>query len=656
MNHDSGLSAWVDEGSFALCAARMNAHAFGLLLRLVVRPGGCRYPGKARVAAARSLIDAVALGASKTVASFVGSMELEALGEPFYYDHVKSAEAVAASTGATPAADGMAGAKIDQRARISILMNTEWPFHVSSADHTVPLEWRDAAVSHPGPFSVRVVASRVPLPMLGSSELLAALVQVDSDKLWASPCMSAVLYGLWHVHMKWYHYMVCGLILVEVLAYFVVAAAKVEGTVPVLCEVLAFLVVVFVAGILLILEARQYWSLHMEKRADDPRLQSQSALAAVWTRLATLVEMYSSVWDLSDLLSQLMLLYCAASALFGAPRNQQLMQLAVAAIPLMVKVMNVLRGFEDIAQFVQVLLQSLYDMVPLLLICVVLVIFGGVCLFLMIGTVPPPEGEEAEGWNQLMSRFWSALGVGFQMGMLGEFGDATDVFAETSSPVFTWLVFCCYMLALTIVALNALIALLGETYARVQEQATATRNAQLADLIVDYYDIIGPERCRAVEEQTLWTHVLDTKASLEAAASLDGGEWHGRVAEIQLCIKREVRDARLALEARFGGLGVFARAEIGSEAGVQHGRAQAAEGLDEVRRELSAMRRQQQELAASVQQALANAPRVRRMGEGAAFPPGRRVASPSLGAAAQGVLVSVGHRAAPPEAGADGSQ
>ncbi|KAJ1620128.1 hypothetical protein T492DRAFT_889238, partial [Pavlovales sp. CCMP2436] len=97
MNHDSGLSAWVDEGSFALCAARMNAHAFGLLLRLVVRPGGCRYPGKARVAAARSLIDAVALGASKTVASFVGSMELEALG------------AVAASTGATPAADGMAG-------------------------------------------------------------------------------------------------------------------------------------------------------------------------------------------------------------------------------------------------------------------------------------------------------------------------------------------------------------------------------------------------------------------------------------------------------------------------------------------------------------------------------------------------------------------
>jgi hypothetical protein len=46
LSSDVGLGAWVDEGSFALCAAKMNAHVFGLLLRLVVRPGGCRYPGK----------------------------------------------------------------------------------------------------------------------------------------------------------------------------------------------------------------------------------------------------------------------------------------------------------------------------------------------------------------------------------------------------------------------------------------------------------------------------------------------------------------------------------------------------------------------------------------------------------------------------------
>lgn len=65
------------------------------------------------------------------------------------------------------------------------------------------------------------------------------------------------------------------------------------------------------------------------------------------------------------------------------------------------------------------------------------------------------------------------------------------------------------MLILGIVVLNALIAFLGESYARVQEGKEETRLRLRASLMCDQFNTFSQARVRQVEEATQWLHVLE---------------------------------------------------------------------------------------------------------------------------------------------------
>ena len=72
----------------------------------------------------------------------------------------------------------------------------------------------------------------------------------------------------------------------------------------------------------------------------------------------------------------------------------------------------------------------------------------------------------------------------FVMGMLGDFD--TNGFASTAAPWLTMFIFTVVMLFTLVVGLNAIIAILGDSYDRVMDEKVSAANRQKAQLIVDY--------------------------------------------------------------------------------------------------------------------------------------------------------------------------
>lgn len=85
------------------------------------------------------------------------------------------------------------------------------------------------------------------------------------------------------------------------------------------------------------------------------------------------------------------------------------------------------------------------------------------------------------------------------------------------------------MLAVTsilVVVLNALISLLGDSYARVQENAIANQRKEKAELIVEYMSLLTPWRRRKMEKDTRFFHAL-LQADADGDLIVEDESWEG---------------------------------------------------------------------------------------------------------------------------------
>uniref|UniRef100_A0A7S4W3X5 Ion transport domain-containing protein n=2 Tax=Ditylum brightwellii TaxID=49249 RepID=A0A7S4W3X5_9STRA len=94
---------------------------------------------------------------------------------------------------------------------------------------------------------------------------------------------------------------------------------------------------------------------------------------------------------------------------------------------------------------------------------------------------------------------------------------------------YTTLAVLIFVLAVTIVlviALNALIAVLGDSYSRVQEHAIANRRKERAELIVEYLSIIPSNKSREIEANTKYFHAL-LEADADGDLLIVKDDWEG---------------------------------------------------------------------------------------------------------------------------------
>jgi hypothetical protein len=86
------------------------------------------------------------------------------------------------------------------------------------------------------------------------------------------------------------------------------------------------------------------------------------------------------------------------------------------------------------------------------------------------------------------------------------------------------------VVVVSVVVLNALIALLGDSYSRVQEKSTANKNMERAKLIVEYLCLLPRSTRQSIEDKTRYIHVLIPKQHLLADGHVydgDESEWEG---------------------------------------------------------------------------------------------------------------------------------
>jgi hypothetical protein len=88
--------------------------------------------------------------------------------------------------------------------------------------------------------------------------------------------------------------------------------------------------------------------------------------------------------------------------------------------------------------------------------------------------------------NSLSGGIWTATMKVFEMGMLG--GGSTKGFGRSTDQQWTSSIYILFIVFLQVVALNGLIALLGDSFTRVLATQDAKVNLSLANLMVEYMD------------------------------------------------------------------------------------------------------------------------------------------------------------------------
>lgn len=271
----------------------------------------------------------------------------------------------------------------------------------------------------------------------------------------------------------------------------------------------------------------------------------------------------ATLWDLSELLAQLLVLACVAVATeqeavpmelnlsaSGRPSALAIQLFSAGATVLTVRCVGAMRGFEATAHNVDVLLASAIAILPLLLVLAVIVTAAGTIFYLQFSAESARLAVDDE-FIVDASVLSTAIAAAYKMGMLGEF--STAEFSVAASPAVVWLLFLALTLLLFLVGVNSVIAVLGDTYDRVQEGKVASRNRQRAQLIVEYVTALPGALRQRVVSHSLWTHRLVPYADweeAEAARALgvkgDMDEWQGRLASIA----RETRRVEMRLDKR----------------------------------------------------------------------------------------------------------
>lgn len=101
-----------------------------------------------------------------------------------------------------------------------------------------------------------------------------------------------------------------------------------------------------------------------------------------------------------------------------------------------------------------------------------------------------------------------------------------DLLFEAPYPALAVITFVLAITCVLVIALNALISILADSYARVQENAVANRRRELASLIVEYLSLLPPWKRRRIEKKTKWFHTL-LEVDADGSLQLQTDAWEG---------------------------------------------------------------------------------------------------------------------------------
>jgi Ion transport protein len=344
----------------------------------------------------------------------------------------------------------------------------------------------------PGGGSVRTPAV-LPLPGLGNMSLLASLLSSAPADVFDNDAMALVLRVLWENYIRRYYYFDFCLFMTFYISWIVLVemAAVSDTSVSITEEFSSFL--------LLVVVVMSFNTLFAVKEIVEGRYGTRSIY-------------WRSLWNTCDLVG---IASVYAYTTYTLLTGQHLVSLAVGTtLCLTLKVLSYLRGFSSTGWLLSVLSANAQDVQGFLVIITTILVGFSVAFRILFAET----GDESFG--SLRRSFLST----FELTVMGSY-DPMILF-ETQHTVVAVITFILAITCVVVVALNALISILSDSYARVQENAVANRRREIASLIVEYMSILPPWRRRQIETQTTWFHTL-LEVDADGSLQVHSEDWEG---------------------------------------------------------------------------------------------------------------------------------
>ena len=282
---------------------------------------------------------------------------------------------------------------------------------------------------------------------------------------------------------------------------------------------------------------------------------------------STLYLHFSNGWNIVDVLALSLTMICLAIACVPSYSNWDVSILHVVNSALLtVKFLSYLRDFKGTGWLIAVLLQNMKDMRGFVLtLCVILagftVIFRilfhtveGNCDVILSdldddGAVVDFDMRSECSRGPFEQFALVAFGV-FNMGIMGEFD--TDNFDDSVSPWASRVCFVLLVVVVTVIALNALIALLGDSYSKIQENMVADRNFERAAMIVEYLTLMPASYHCSIETEARYLYVLVPKQDLDKNGRIikrESNEWEGSINAVKKLFETKLKSSEVKLES-----------------------------------------------------------------------------------------------------------
>jgi hypothetical protein len=332
-------------------------------------------------------------------------------------------------------------------------------------------------------------------PGLGEMDFLASLLANAPPRVFDNDAMAVVLRIMWRDHIRKFFLLDTFLFLVY-FAFLIVLVELTASSPTALSYVGETKVMAITLGALTL----------------------NSLFAAkelIQSRYGRRTEYFNSVWNVVDLISIGCVYVFIGGIMIQVEGYDDMIPLAVVtSLLLTVKLLSYLRGFGDTGWLVTVLVANFRDVRGFLIILFAILLGFTVSFRLLFGET----GDESYG--TLRRSFLST----FEMTIIGSY-DPTLLF-EAKYSVLSILAFILAVTCVLVVALNALISILADSYARVQEDATANRRKEQAELVVEYLQLLPPWKRRQIEKDTKWFHTL-LEVDADGDLLVNKDDWQG---------------------------------------------------------------------------------------------------------------------------------
>jgi hypothetical protein len=187
-----------------------------------------------------------------------------------------------------------------------------------------------------------------------------------------------------------------------------------------------------------------------------------------------------------------------------------------------------MQGFEESGQLVRMILGIMKGIIVFLIILMVCVVGFAFAFFILYhgGTGEFSSADFPSGVSDGpfgMDTAGMSLFAGFLL-LLGDFNP--DEFNASLSYGLTLSLFVVFMFFINIVMLNLLIAIMGDIFDRIQENAKAEFMFARAEIVLEFEAMLSYSQMEDEEWFPTWLQVL---VPTQGAEGTEGGDWVGRV-------------------------------------------------------------------------------------------------------------------------------